>query len=194
MLWIALAAQISVAQPIAPMFSNDDFPAYLQQAAASRNILIAVTVASDGRVSGCYPELSSGDPRLDQYTCILVMNRGRFAPARRSDGTPVTGVIRLPISWNISSTADNNWTHGDLDVTVNQLPKGVSSPHFESLAIDVEGSGKIVNCQGDARAKNPELTNVACETVIKAYTAPIAKDAKGAAVESVQNVLVRFTK
>lgn len=52
-------------------------------------VLIIFTVQVSGRISDCTVRESSGSPPLDAMMCQVAINRFRYDPARRADGTPV---------------------------------------------------------------------------------------------------------
>ena len=52
-------------------------------------VLIIFTVQVSGRISDCTVRESSGSPSLDAMMCQVAINRFRYDPARRIDGTPV---------------------------------------------------------------------------------------------------------
>jgi TonB family protein len=209
MFWIILAAATQLSMPVAlglrypdvrGIFSSDDFPAYMQAAGTTRSVDIRVVVQPDGILKDCEIESSSGDTGLDRYTCGLIMKRARFSPAKWLDGSPAYGVIRVPVVWAAGSPPSRKTTPADLELTVNQLPKGVGSPAFERLILAVDESGHASFCQGNPfwapgmDQNNPQLVAVACRQVTKSYVAAPPKDDTGKTVRSVQNVVVRFDK
>jgi hypothetical protein len=202
MLWIALAAaaQLGAAQPTAPLFGRNDFPAFLDASGVSRRVFVRVTIGPDADLKSCQIEMSSGDTRTDQYTCELVKKHGHFRAARWIDGSPVFGVIRLPVDWVTGSPFPRTAMHGDLDVTVNRLPDGAPSPDFERLILAVDEEGHITKCEGDEAwapgmdKNDPQLAQVACDALTKSYKPVIPRDATSKPEQSVQNALVRFDK
>jgi protein TonB len=62
-------------------------------------VSVRFTVGTSGRVTGCSPTASSGDLRLDAYTCELVQQRLQFAPATTSQGRPVASEMRASYTW-----------------------------------------------------------------------------------------------
>ena len=85
------------------IFSVDDFPTYLAQEGVSRIVHVRVTVRPDGVLQSCSAEVSSGDGKLDAYTCQLIVRRAKFVPARWPDGTAAYGVIRVPVNWLVAN-------------------------------------------------------------------------------------------
>jgi TonB family protein len=202
MIWI-LAAQLSLPlalgvpySDVRAVFSADDYPAYLQQAGQSGTVFTRTTVRPDASIQNCTAEWSSGDPELDAYTCAIIVKRAKFAPAKWTDGTPVYGVIRVPVSWVIGPRSEA--TVPDLELSVNHLPKRARSIAAVSLEIAADENGRPVTCVEWARPKNtrgrdfPELVPIACQQVMAALTVIPPVDASAKPVRSVQSVLVNF--
>ena len=206
MIWLALAAQLSL--PVADnagvpdvraVFSAGDFPAYLQSAGVSRTVYTRTTVRPDGTIQGCVAEVSSGDAKLDAYTCGIIVKRARFRPATWTDGTPVYGIIRVPVSWTVSIGSPTyedalKTTVPDLDLSVNRLPKRAHSIVGISLEVAADESGRPVTCVDYpplGKTKHvPELVPIACQQVMTSLSISPAVDASGKAVRSIQSVSV----
>ncbi len=164
---------------ITALFSSDDFPRYLVKAGAdlSKTVLTRTTVRSDGSTDNCTAEVSSGDSLLDAYTCALIVKRAKFHPATWTDGSAVFGVIRVPIHWRIAfaNTPDDplKLADPDLELSVNQLPKGAKSLVSITLELAADENGRIVACvekpptKYDRTKQFPELVAVACRQALK---------------------------
>lgn len=72
-------------RPLNPRGFPRDMVEFLPRGA---RVMIIFTVNLDGRVSDCTIRQSSGDPALDATVCQVAMQRFRYEPARRGDGTP----------------------------------------------------------------------------------------------------------
>jgi hypothetical protein len=206
MIW-TLAAQLSlplvlgVRYPdVRAVFSPDDYPVYMQQASQSGIVYTRTTVRGDASTQSCTVERSSGDPKLDAYTCAIIVKRANFVPAKWTDGTPVYGVIRLPITWFIGDSIPSDEAMlrliiPDMELSVNHLPKGAHSIAFVSLMIAADENGRPVSCAEWAPPKGPhfpELVPMACQQVMTGLklTPPLDEAAKP--VRSVQSVSVHF--
>lgn len=187
---------------IRAVFSVDDFPSYLQRKAVSLTVHTATTVRPDGTVQDCFVEGSSGDRVLDAYTCALIVKRARFSPAKWPDASPAYGVIRVPVLWDsgVRPPSEEEVLKADvpdLELSVNQLPKGARSIVGVSLEIAADESGRPVACAEtpplDKKHRHfPELVPIACEQVMTHVMVRPALDASGKAVRSVQSVSVHF--
>jgi hypothetical protein len=200
MSWIALAAALELAapQPIKypTWFSLDDNPSYLHE---NRTVLVRATVRADGALQGCDIELSSGDPKLDTFTCGLVSKRAHYVPARSVDGQPMYGVDRMRVIWGPSPMPPSQTTHGDIDVTTGQFPSGVDSQVFVHVAFAANATGHVTSCglyrrTGTSSSKaEAALAPIACQELMKRYTATPAKNDGGNAVPSIQTGYVRVS-
>lgn len=59
-----------------------------------------LTVAETGRVTGCSVMQSTGDDRVDQALCDLMVRRSRWAPARDRQGNPISVRVRYTATWS----------------------------------------------------------------------------------------------
>lgn len=209
MLLFALASLMSLPEPtnarlpdIRAIFSADDFPAYLQREGVSKIVYVRATVRPDGVLQSCGAEVSSGDRKLDAYTCELIVKRARFATAKWPDGTPAYGVLRVPVSWVISDSplpADAllNATRPDLEISVNKLPKGAHKVVAVELKVAADENGHVVACdeqppfKGDPRKHFPELVPIACQQAATLRLSPPTDDA-AKPTRSIQSVSVQF--
>src|SRR5437764_1488841 len=101
MFWIALAAQLSAPTPTNfHWVSYDDVPQYLiEKNNGTWAVGTRLVVAPSGKLERCDIDTSSGVAELDEYTCVLLLKRARFQPARWTDGSPVYGAYRTVITW-----------------------------------------------------------------------------------------------
>src|SRR5688572_17890665 len=98
MFLIALAATLSAPAPHASWFNREDTPVgWLRGAVVT--VDLAITVAPDGRVQECSIEGSSGNGKIDQYTCALTLKRAQFRPAQSAEGYAAYGVFRMFVTW-----------------------------------------------------------------------------------------------
>jgi TonB family protein len=208
---LLLAAQFSLPivtgareHDVRSVFSVDDFPAYVQRAGIDRFVSTKTTVRADGTTQDCIVEGGSGDPKLDAYTCAIILRRARFQPAKWIDGSATYGVVRVPVSWVIGGPASKSEQEKafpvDMDLTVTRLPKGAGRLTDLRLMIAVHESGRVAACGGppdlmdnENTKKFPELVPIACEHLLKEFTAIPAKDATGKPMRSVQTAFVRFS-
>lgn len=205
MLWLALAALFSLPVPadkhapdIRAVFTTDDIPANLE---VSGIVYTRTTVGPDGKTQGCAAEVSSGDKWLDAYTCGVIVRRVRFLPARWTDGSPVYGVIRAPVSWTVGASDDAKHAPPpapDLEISVNRLPEGADRIVAVELEVAADDNGQPVGCalfpplKDYPQPQYPELVPLACQQVMNTYTLTPPLDALGKPARSIQTVSVLF--
>ncbi len=61
---------------------------------------LLLTVAETGRISDCSVLQSTGDSRVDQELCALMIRRSRWAPALDRQGNPITVKVRYTATWS----------------------------------------------------------------------------------------------
>jgi protein TonB len=79
----------------------EDYPSRPLREGVQGTTGFRLTVAPDGRVSGCEITASSGNAELDAATCKYATSRARFAPAKDGEGQPTTGVYANRVKWVI---------------------------------------------------------------------------------------------
>ena len=193
MTWIALAVQLTAAEPIhvANWFSDLAWEERVSQKGGHALNFIRVIVTPDGRPQDCKIEVTSGIPDLDKETCALVMKRGRFKPARWADGKPAYGVYRKDVLW-----ADLNqfkYTRPvDVEINVSRIPKGARAPVSFPVNFAVDATGAKSSCGTPERNVDSTLLEIACKQILDSYPVLAARNVGGAAVPSVQNARVSF--
>lgn len=114
----------------AEWFSPDNYPPDAVRAGRSGRVVADLGLDSTGRVASCTISQSSGTTSLDQKTCDLARDLGRFNPATDRKGRPIVGTYRLPVRWVLPDTA------APVDIATTKLAKDVE---FE-VTIGVDGS------------------------------------------------------
>ncbi len=89
---IKIAGEINSAAdfPIPPGGRNARF---------GNQVVVYMTVGTDGRATGCYVTTPSGDPEADAIVCRLAERRFRFRPANDSQGNPVPSTYGWQQKW-----------------------------------------------------------------------------------------------
>jgi len=62
---------------------------------------VVVLVDENGRMADCTLIATSGIAVLDAQTCIILRNRGKFAPAIGADGKPTKGTFHQRVNWEM---------------------------------------------------------------------------------------------
>lgn len=89
-------------RPLQMLFSPMDYPAAALKAREQGIVGVTLDVSAEGRVIGCTISGSSGSATLDSWTCRLLRNRARFAPARDAGGQAVAGQVSDQIVWKLT--------------------------------------------------------------------------------------------
>jgi protein TonB len=84
-------------------FGPDAYPPAAIRAEAQGRVVAALTVGTDGRVTGCTVTTSSGNSDLDDATCRIARSKVRFTPAKDDAGNPTTSSFTLPVRWVLPS-------------------------------------------------------------------------------------------
>lgn len=80
-------------------FGPDAYPPAAIRAEAQGRVVAALTIGTDGRVTGCTVTSSSGNSDLDDATCRIARSKVRYTPAKDDAGNPTTGSATLPVRW-----------------------------------------------------------------------------------------------
>lgn len=88
-------------ESLGSLFSWDDYPEVALQKDEQGTVGVTLTVGTDGKVTDCVVNLSSGSPSLDVQTCRLLWARARFTPARDAQGKPVQDTYTQRIRWEL---------------------------------------------------------------------------------------------
>ena len=70
-----------------------------RQVRRGQDVVIELTVGTDGRVRSCRVTDASPDPVADEITCRLATERFVFRPRLDARGEPVVGVYRWRQRW-----------------------------------------------------------------------------------------------
>ena len=83
----------------ASWFSNDSYPVEARKRGQSGRVGIALTINASGQPVACDVVSSSGYAELDQGTCDLAMERGRFAAPRDANNVAVPFRYMIATTW-----------------------------------------------------------------------------------------------
>lgn len=84
---------------ISGSLSVEDFPFGLIGPGERASVRLSYVVATDGSVTDCRTERSSGFPEVDAMACRLVEQRFRYRPARNAAGEPVRAGVTETHTW-----------------------------------------------------------------------------------------------
>lgn len=102
------------------LIGGKDYPASALRAGEQGTVRYVLRIGADGRVHGCRVTRSSGSASLDSATCRIMTARGRFTPARDSNGNPVPSEEVQAVAWSLP--ADARVVHWGYGVVAHVLP------------------------------------------------------------------------
>ena len=76
-----------------------DYPRSGREARKGHDVVIELTVGTNGRVTACRVTDPSPDPEADAITCRLATERFVFRPRLNANGEPVVGIYRWRQRW-----------------------------------------------------------------------------------------------
>jgi hypothetical protein len=197
MFWIAPAAAAPQISPPVRQYvwlSLDDTPIQELPSKGSVELRLRLTVAPDGRVHRCEIERSSGDMRIDAYTCDLARRRALFRPAQSVTGEAMYGVTHQSVVW--AKVPVHTMQDADLVVKLSSFPKGVSSPIAVNVKFRVDPAGQVSMCSAlsDSSRDNPAWAPAACNELIRQSAVHAAVADGGRAVASIQDATVELAR
>jgi uncharacterized protein (DUF3820 family) len=199
----ATAGQMLAAKPdhVVSWFSPYDMPTDILATGGAHLVKLRTTIRPDGSIQDCRIEISSHDKHLDDLTCAIMLKRGKFAPARSQDGSPIYGVFRTAVTWQ-ATDGPHSGEPADMDLYLSKLPAGVRSGELGGLILMIDNNGRPTACQpslpdpttpqDEPETRDPELLSLACGQIMEGWKTAPAKSDSGETVPSVQNASVRF--
>lgn len=79
--------------------SARDYPIATRDLRINDFVIVAITVGTDGRPTGCRVSRPSKDAQANSITCQLALKRFRFKPAADASGKPITSIYGWKQSW-----------------------------------------------------------------------------------------------
>lgn len=81
---------------------QENYPSDALRMEKEGRVGVAVTIGSDGRVTGCTVTSSSGTPSLDRAACDGMQRYARYDPALDSAGNPTSGSASTAIVYKLN--------------------------------------------------------------------------------------------
>ena len=85
---------------IVQWFRSDDYPISALRAGETGEVFMRVAVSAEGRPESC-DVVVSAVPALDQRSCQIILERGRFDPALDASGRPAAARTILKVYWRL---------------------------------------------------------------------------------------------
>jgi protein TonB len=79
--------------------TNDDYPPSALRDGREGRTAIAWDINAQGKVENCRVTSSSGSPDLDETACRLIVRRGRYSPAKDTNGQPMRSTASRTVRW-----------------------------------------------------------------------------------------------
>lgn len=86
---------------VASWVTTDDLPPAAIRGKWEGQTQFVMTVGTDGKANDCRTITSSGHAILDQRACDLMIQRGRFTPAKGANGEPIAAPWISGVHWQI---------------------------------------------------------------------------------------------
>lgn len=149
---------VAVQGTIAGLLSDDDYPAEAIRNEEQGTAGFRLTVSADGKVTHCFITRSTGSLTLDETTCRIISERGRFTPARDAGGKAISGNFDGRIMW--------------------RLPEDAGPPDYLAFGATISEAGVASDCYILAAASGndaPLRTQQTCEHTPKGLFANVAR-------------------
>lgn len=177
--------------------SDADYPAGALSGGEEGSVGFSLLVSPEGRVKRCSVTQSSGFTDLDRQTCVALVVRATFRPARDENHVPSydlydgVAVWRNPEkAWN-GPVRKNGEPEADLIVDVLKLPDGGNKRNI-IISARVDEDGKIAYCEaGKAAKKDQKLADVACDQMRMRYQSQ-ATDDTGKPLQLIRGFRISF--
>jgi hypothetical protein len=188
MFLLFLAAELLAAHPsnVKTLFTADDVPVALLPLNRVQAVGIALVVGPDGKVRSCNVEETSGNSKLDSYTCTLAARRAKFSPS------PTYFVERTYVYWWGGDSYPPKSNSANLVVTVAALPAKLHSPVLVHVLFAVDEAGNVSRCQPEKADEPADLVPIACDQLARTFRPQPVRSETGSPVASEQSATVMF--
>ncbi len=177
---ILAAALVIAPQPnVQAQIGPQDYPQAHLEAEHSAAALLEFVVSPDGKIENCRVLSFVGNEALTKAMCRLE-RQSSWRVARDGDGNPAYGVVRTLFKMTIPGTVDGDRITrmsqaSDVELTVQRLPAGISSPFDVKVELKVDQSGAVQICQPNSDAVIPSaLAKIACDQAMGLKMGPVS--------------------
>src|SRR5688500_15688545 len=176
---------------LADYFSHSWYPPDALRSRQEGAVRFQVDVGPNGRAQACRVIASSGSAALDEATCSIMMDRGRFTPARDADGRAVPDRFTARIEWALppeaAEPAEDARAEANLASYVNDSDYPMRSLNRDEQGVvgfdlDVSAEGRITHCHITASSGSEELDLTTCRIMLERARFHPARDPQGNAV------------
>lgn len=169
----------------AEWFGPDSYPPEAIRAERQGRVIIALGIDSAGAVATCAVKLSSGTAVLDDGTCAIARERGRFDPATDRKGRPIAGEYLMPVRWLLPSTPPPS-------VDLASLP----AKRTQAMEVFFNAAGVLTSCRviENQPADDKGTAGESCPSSrIGRQEVPVVRNGKPVAYKIVQRITTEVT-
>lgn len=155
-----------------PWILNDDYPVQDARRHHEGTVEYRLHIDTSGRAVKCDVLASSGFAGLDDSTCVLLMRRGRFDPARDAAGAAVESDRSGRFTWRLGASRPSRDgidgsagsvpvpPAGQLELTVAALPSGYRQPVKAGVLFDKDH--RVTDCRIVESSGSAAVDRAAC--------------------------------
>jgi TonB family protein len=142
-----------------------DYPTKAEVEKRSGTSLFDLSINAEGSVTDCKITSSSGHTDLDQRSCEIATQRGKFIPALDVAGNPSIGRILSGVVWALPQVESVKSTTSYAPPPPRKRPQLFKEPGFAEFEFFVKADGSIGDCKasGDLLKKVGEPSNICDE-------------------------------
>jgi TonB family protein len=96
-----IATQAKPLMSPAKFVTSEDYPAQALRESKGGRTRVSLLIDDQGTAKDCVVEEHSGVATIDAQTCIMILKRGKFAPAQDGAGKPVKSHLSYSFNWKI---------------------------------------------------------------------------------------------
>ncbi|WP_338465972.1 energy transducer TonB [Novosphingobium sp. ZN18A2] len=195
---LAAAMALVPPEPKGELVSNSNYPQWALQRDKSAGVVYTLLISPDGEIAKCMIRAKVGNDKLAGQICDMIKRRKTtLRPALASDGMTTYGVYTDTVNFFIPNTPGSDGLPirraPDAELTVSQMPSGLSSPADIHVAVEVGTQGTIEHCGAVGKKPDATLTALACKQLGGMQLGVMNLGTKGENVPYVRSLTVRFT-
>ena len=173
---------------LADYFSSSWYPPEALHNREEGGVRFQVDVRPNGRVEACRILASSGSRTLDEATCAIMVDRGRFTPARDAEGRAIADRFTARIQWALPAEAvepaERARAFANLASYIwsNDYPSGALARMEQGTVgfnLDVSDEGRVTYCNVTASSGSEALDLTTCRIMLERARFEPARDAEG---------------
>lgn len=173
---------------LADYFSESWYPPDALRNREQGTVRFEVSVRPNGRVESCRITGSSGSSTLDGATCAIMVDRGRFTPARDATGQRVPDRFAARIDWVLppesSPPADHARARANLATYIsnNDYPPEalrLGQQGTVGFDLDVSQEGRVTYCHVTRSSSSESLDLTTCRIMLERAEFTPARDDQG---------------